>query len=279
MKIISWNVNGIRACVKKGFLDWLATQSDCVIGLQEVRARTSDLKSTIAQPSGWATHFFEGEKAGYSGVGLYSTWAFDEVHTSLDEERFDREGRVQIARLGKLRIVNVYFPNGGRDLSRVDYKLDFYARLLETLQPHKDEPMLIIGDYNTAHKPIDLARPKPNEKHTGFLPEEREVFQGWLDAGLTDTFRHFYPEQEGAYSWWSYFGGARKRNVGWRIDYVLANAAAMSFVRDAFILSDVKGSDHCPVGVDVDPAIFGDDLPKLASDVPSDASDDQTSLL
>ena len=264
MHLISWNVNGVRACAKKGFEQWLDSKEDAIIGLQEVRARYKDIPAPVRTPKGWATHFFEGEKAGYSGTGIYARWVPDEVITSIGEERFDREGRVQIARFGALWLANVYFPNGGRDLARVPYKLQFYAQLLATLQPMLDaeEPVIVMGDYNTAHHPIDLARQAQNKNSTGFLPIEREMFDVWLEAGFVDTFRAEHPEREGAYSWWAYRGGARARNVGWRIDYVLASKAAMPFVTRAYISQYTMGSDHCPVGVEVDEAIFGDRPPQ-----------------
>lgn len=280
MDIISWNVNGVRACVKKGFAAWLASKDDAIVGLQEVRARDRDIPAAVRTPQGWATHFFEGEKAGYSGTGIYSRWVPDEVITSIGEERFDREGRVQIARFGDLWLVNVYFPNGGRDLARVPYKLEFYTQLLATLQPKLDagEPVIVMGDYNTAHHAIDLARPTQNVKNTGFLPIERDMFDVWLNAGFVDTFRAEHPEREGAYSWWAYRGGARERNVGWRIDYVLASPAAMRFVRRAYISAYDMGSDHCPVGVEVDDAIFGENPPRRVSSE-EHVGQDQLSML
>lgn len=280
MDIISWNVNGVRACVKKGFAAWLESKGDVIVGLQEVRARYRDIPKAVREPVGWATHFFEGEKAGYSGTGLYSRWVPDEVITSIGEEQFDREGRAQIARFGDLWLVNVYFPNGGRDLARVPYKLAFYERLLATLRPMLDAgaPVIVMGDYNTAHHPIDLARPTQNIHSTGFLPIERDMFQVWLDAGFADTFRDEHPEREGAYSWWAYRGGARERNVGWRIDYVLASPAAQPFIKRAYISAYTMGSDHCPVGVEVDEAIFGSAPPTRVSPE-QHVGQDQPSLL
>lgn len=256
LKIYSWNVNGLRACAGKGFLDWLAGSEGSIVGLQEVRADLDQLPWDVRMPAGWHTDFFAAEsKKGYSGVGLYSRERFDEVSTSLGEARFDVEGRAQIARLGALTLANVYFPNGNgtdRDLSRIPYKLDFYAHLRELLQPAVDrgEPVLVMGDFNTAHQPIDLARPKANEETSGFRPEERAAFQQWIDAGYTDTFRHFCPDPQ-RYSWWTYRGNCRARNIGWRIDYVLASPGAMEFVVGADIHHDVPGSDHCPVSVTV----------------------------
>jgi exodeoxyribonuclease-3 len=180
----------------------------------------------------------------------------DRIETTLANGRFDAEGRLLIAYFGRMTVVTGYFPKGSgseRDNSRVPYKLDFYAALFDRLQQLKRRgPVYVIGDFNTAHEAIDLARPKTNEKTSGFLPEERAEFSRWLAAGWVDTFRAQHPGEEGHYTWWRQWGGAREKNVGWRIDYVLASPSAAARVRDAFIWSDVRGSDHCPVGVDID---------------------------
>ncbi|MCK5688195.1 exodeoxyribonuclease III [Myxococcota bacterium] len=260
MKLISWNVNGIRACERKGFSQWLATSPGDIIGLQEVRAREEQVPKNLLEQEEWCTHIVSAQKAGYSGVGLFCRQAADEILHSIGEERFDSEGRVQIARFGKLKIVNVYFPNGGgknRDNSRVPYKLDFYRRLFDLLDEEKKsgERILVMGDFNTAHKPIDLARPKANEKTSGFLIEEREELDRWLQSGWTDTFR-LYNQEGKNYTWWSNRQGARERNVGWRIDYVLASEAVLPFLKGGFILPEVMGSDHCPLGVELDESIL-----------------------
>ena len=261
MKIYSWNVNGLRACVRKGFLDWLSAVDADVVGLQEVRALPEQLKETTRQPEGWRAYFAPAEKKGYSGVALYSQADVDEVVDELGEPEFDREGRVQIARIGALTIANVYFPNGSgtnRDLSRIPYKLDFYEHLRERFLPalQGGEPLLVMGDFNTAHRPIDLARPKQNKKTSGFRPEEREALDRWFEDGWVDTFRHFCDEPE-RYTWWSQRKGVRERNVGWRIDYVLASPRAMEFVEAAEIHHEVMGSDHCPISVTLDGAVVG----------------------
>ncbi|MDQ7007120.1 MAG: exodeoxyribonuclease III [Acidobacteriota bacterium] len=261
MKILSWNVNGLRACERKGFLDFLRAEQPEILGLQEVRARPEQLSEAVLSPPGYHTAFTAAARPGYSGVALYAKTAPDRLETGLGEPRFDEEGRLQIARFGRLVVANVYFPNGNgkeRDNSRVPYKLDFYRALESRLARLRRGGMrvLVLGDFNTAHRAIDLARPKQNEKTSGFLPEEREEIDRWIAAGWVDTFRHF-EKGPGHYSWWSQRQGARQRNVGWRIDYVMASPAAMKFVRRAFILPEVMGSDHCPVGVEVDPAICG----------------------
>ena len=259
MKIISWNVNGLRAAVRKGFLEWLHQEDAEIIGLQEVRALPEQLKEKTRAPEGWQTHFCCAEKKGYSGVALYSRSPFDQVHSQVGIEHFDSEGRIQIATVGALTLVNAYFPNGSgknRDLSRIPYKLEFYRYLRDRFQEGLDrgERILVIGDFNTAHQEIDLARPQSNHKTSGFRPEEREEFDQWIQSGWTDTFRHFCSQPD-RYTWWSQRKGVRERNVGWRIDYVLASPGAMEFVQSADIHHHVLGSDHCPISVVVDPAI------------------------
>ena len=261
LRVLSWNVNGLRACDRAGFRRQLRRLRPDVIGVQEVRALPEQLEPGLRRPRNWHTSFVAAERKGYSGVGLYSRRAPDEVETSVGQERFDREGRVQLARFGRLLVANVYFPNGNgkdRDNGRVPYKLEFYRHLFELLQARRRAGLrvLVMGDFNTAHQAIDLARPKQNTKTSGFLPEERQELARWLGAGWVDTFRAFEPGG-GHYSWWSQRMGARERNIGWRIDYVLASSAAMGFVRGAFIHPEVTGSDHCPVGVSLDPAVLG----------------------
>ena len=255
MRVVSWNVNGLRACARKGFLDFLEASGADVVGLQEVRAFEHQLDAGVRGPAGWHATFAPAERPGYSGVALYSREPPERVETALGEPRFDVEGRLVIARFGRLAVASVYFPKGSgrdRDNSRVAYKLAFYAALLERLERlRRRGPVLVIGDYNTAHEPIDLARPAANTKTSGFLPEERAELGRWLAAGWVDTFRAGHPGEPGHYTWWRQWGGARERNVGWRIDYVLASPAAARRVTDAFIWPQVTGSDHCPVGVDL----------------------------
>ncbi len=259
MRILSWNVNGLRACEKKGFSRWLEGCGADVVALQEVRARPEQLPDHLRAPRDWHVHYVSAARPGYSGVALFSREAPDRVVTALGEERFDAEGRLQIASFGRLVIANVYFPNGNgkdRDNSRIPYKLDFYRALYERLDRLRrgGRRVLVMGDFNTAHREIDLARPKANVKTSGFRPEEREEFERWVQGGWTDTFRTF-EQGEGHYSWWSQRFGVRERNVGWRIDYVLASKAAMRHVRGATLHPDVLGSDHCPVGIELDPRI------------------------
>ncbi len=259
-RIYSWNVNGIRAATRKGLDRWIRRSAAEIIGLQEVRAHEDAIPDEIRAIDDYRHHWVAAERKGYSGVGLLSRRKPDRLDVSLGEDRFDSEGRLQIARFGRLVVVNGYFPNGsGKDRSndRVPFKLDWYRALFERVERWRrgGYRVLVMGDYNTAHKEIDLARPKDNRKTSGFLPVECAELDRWIEAGWIDTFRAFEPGG-GHYSWWSQRFGVRARNVGWRIDYILASPSAMRFVRNAFIEPDTEGSDHCPIGVDVDRTIF-----------------------
>jgi exodeoxyribonuclease-3 len=260
LRVISWNVNGLRACTRKGFLRWLRRAEADIVGLQEVRALPEDLAPRVRSPRGWQTCFSVAERRGYSGVGLLTRLSPDWVRTSLDDPQFDREGRLQIARFGRLVVANVYFPKGSgpkRDNSRIPYKLAFTRAVFGAVDRYRRAGyrVLVMGDWNTAHREIDLAFPRANVENSGFRPEERAELDRWLDAGWVDAFRHFEPGP-GHYTWWSQRKTVRERNIGWRIDFVLASRAAMPFVRAAFILPEVRGSDHCPIGVDLDPSIL-----------------------
>jgi exodeoxyribonuclease-3 len=261
MRIASWNVNGLRAAVRKGFADWLRDCDAEIVALQEVRARAEQLPSSVTDPEGWHFELAAAERPGYSGVALFSRQPPDALDRSLGHPRFDREGRVQIARFGALTVVNSYFPNGNgvnRDLSRIPYKIAYYRRLLKLLEPARraGEPVLVMGDFNVAHREIDLARPKQNEKTSGFRPEERRELERWFEHGWIDTFRAFEPGG-GHYTWWSQRKGVREKNIGWRLDLVLASPAAMEHVTGAAVHPEIAGSDHCPVSVEVEPAILG----------------------
>ncbi len=260
MRVVSWNVNGVRACVRRGFVDFLDRSKAHILGIQEVRALPEQIPEPARVPAGWHVAFAVAERRGYSGVALYSRTEPEHVENALGIPEFDVEGRYIAARYqtprGRLAVVNCYFPKGSgkeRDNSRVPYKLEFYRAVFDRVQTLRRRcPVLVVGDYNTAHQEIDLARPKTNRKSSGFLPEERAEMDRWLDAGWVDTFRARHPDAPGHYTWWRQWGGARERNVGWRIDYVLASPTAMRRVRDAFIWPNEAGSDHCPVGVDLD---------------------------
>ena len=254
-EIVSWNVNGIRAALRKGFADWLQAQNADVIGLQEVRAQVDLAEKELAGMRPYI-HVVAAEKKGYSGVGLLSK-AVPIMETSLESDEFDAEGRVQIAHYGSLTIANVYFPNGSgknRDNSRIPYKLAFYRKLYDKLDAlrHNGQHVVVMGDFNTAHRDIDLARPKDNRKTSGFCPEECEELDRWLNHGYTDTFRFQHPSQEGAYTWWSQRKGVRERNVGWRIDYIFVSESLRDRVVKSTIHSATLGSDHCPISVTLD---------------------------
>lgn len=260
MRIRSWNINGLRAAMKKGLPQWLEQTRPDVVGLQEVRAQPAQLEEELAALAPLSVHLNAAERKGYSGTALVSRRAPDEVRTSLGVAEFDVEGRVQVARFGRLHVVNVYVPNGNgkeRDNSRVPFKLAFQRRLFDLLEPLKarGERVLVMGDVNTAPEAIDLARPKQNEKTSGFLPEERAEVARWLNAGWVDTFRHF-EKGPGHYSWWSQRFGVREKNIGWRLDLVLASPGAVPFIRRAVIEREVMGSDHAPVGVDLDDGVL-----------------------
>lgn len=265
LRILSWNVNGLRSVHQRDvFLPWLTRSRAAFVGLQEVRAAPDQLPDELA-PKRWHREIVAAEKKGYSGVGFYSRQKPDAIATSLGEDRFDREARYLEARLGRLTIVTAYFPNGNgtpldngkRSNDRIPYKLDFYRAVFSHLEPRRaaGEPILVMGDFNTAHRELDLARPRENRGTSGFTEIERQELDRWLTSGWTDTFRHVHGDLEGAYSWWSQRVGVREKNIGWRLDLVLASPGVLPHLRDAFIHAHVLGSDHCPVGVDLDPTV------------------------
>lgn len=261
LRIVTWNVNGLRACARKGFGRWLARSKADIVALQEVRALPDEIPPALRAPRGWNVEFAPAERRGYSGVATYARRKPDAVTRSLADPRFDVEGRLLLARFGKLIVANVYFPKGSgkdRDNSRVPYKLDFYRALFAHVEKLRrgGYRVVVIGDFNTAHREIDLARPRDNAKTSGFLPEERAEIDRWVAAGWVDVFRTFVPGG-GHYTWWSQRQGARERNVGWRIDYALASPAAMRFARGAWLEPRTRGSDHCPAGVELDAGILG----------------------
>lgn len=264
MRILSWNVNGLRAAMEKGFRTWLSRSSSHIVGVQEVRATEEQLAEHARAWQRWHRSFSAAERPGYSGVGLFSKIKPDELVVKLGGASFDAEGRFQLARFGRLIVVNAYFPNGSgkdRDNSRIPFKLAFYRKVFDLLEAdrRKGAPILVMGDFNTAHRDIDLARPKQNAATSGFTIEEREEMDRVLRLGFIDTFRRFEPGP-GHYTWWSQRFGVRAKNIGWRIDYVLASPEADRHIRAAFIQREVVGSDHCPVGVDIDDEVVG---PKL----------------
>ena len=253
MRLISWNVNGIRAVAKKGFVDFVESSLPDVLCLQETKARPDQVPSEVLALKGYGKVFIDAtDKPGYSGVALLSRAPPDEVSFGLGEERFDREGRVIRARFGDVTLFNVYFPNGKMSQERLDYKMDFYAKFLAVIKEldRQGENVVICGDINTAHREIDLSRPKENAKVSGFLPAERAWIDDLLAAGFIDTFREFdqSPQQ---YTFWDMKTMARERNVGWRIDCFYINRRLRPRLKNAFILPEVLGSDHCPIGLEL----------------------------
>ncbi len=254
LRLFSWNVNGLRACGRKGFLDWLAEAQPDVLGLQETRALPDQLDEELRDPDGYRTHFHPAERKGYSGVALYTRIAPESVVLGgLEEPRFDDEGRLIIADYGDFLFYTGYFPNGGADLSRVPYKLEFSDAVLQHAEAQRRDgrSVVICGDVNTAHQEIDLANPKSNQKNTGFLPEERAWVSRFLDHGYVDIFRKLHPGEEGLYTWWSNRPGVRERNVGWRIDYFFISPELESRVVSARLHPQVMGSDHCPIELEL----------------------------
>jgi len=250
--LLSWNVNGARAVYKKGFVDWLAQASPDILCLQETRAEEKELPGDMAQPAGYRRFWNPSiRKRGYSGTALLTKLEPLSVQFGLGVEKFDDEGRTVIARYPAFTLLNCYFPNGSRDLSRVPFKLAFYDAFLDKCEQlrARGQAVIFCGDVNTAHKEIDLAHPRENQGNTGFLPEERAWMDKLAQAGYVDTFRHLHPDLIGQYTWWSMPTRARARNIGWRIDYFFVAREMLDRVDDAFILPDVTGSDHCPVGL------------------------------
>jgi exodeoxyribonuclease-3 len=252
VKIYSWNVNGIRAAAQKGYTEWLENSDADILCLQETKAQVDQLDDNIINPNGYHSHWNSALKKGYSGVATFSKKEPISIRNGLENEKFDNEGRVIESEYDKFTLLNIYFPNGRRDLSRVDYKLEFCDLVLSRCESLRSEGknLIICGDYNTAHKEIDLKNPKANQKTTGFLPEERAWIDKFIAHGYIDTFREFTKEPEN-YTWWSYRFNARQKNIGWRIDYFFINKEFLPNLKDAFILSDVGGSDHCPLGIEI----------------------------
>lgn len=251
IRIMSWNVNGLRAAERKGFVDWLQASRPDILGLQEVKALPEQLSESLRAPEGYHAYFAPAERKGYSGVALYSRIEPCEVRLGIGIEAYDREGRTLVADYGDFVFITTYTPNGGNDHARVPYKMGYKAALIGYCERLRGQGRSVIfcGDINTAHREIDLARPRENRKTTGFLPVERSWFDAVLGLGWIDSFRHLHEDVEGAYSWWSFRSGARERNVGWRIDYVMSSPDLADRILEATIHRDVPGSDHCPVSL------------------------------
>ena len=250
LKFISWNVNGIRAVEKKGFVEMLQEFDADIIGLQETKAQPDQLSDSLKNIPGYTSYWHSAERKGYSGVALYTRLKPVAVHYGIGEQEFDCEGRVITLEFDTYYLVNIYFPNAGDKLKRLDYKLRFDVKLLSFAQElEKKKNVILCGDFNVAHKEIDLKNPKTNTKNAGFSPEERAWMDSFVEAGFIDTFRMFNQEPE-QYSWWSYRFSARSKNIGWRIDYFCVNNDAEKNVAGATIRQEILGSDHCPVELD-----------------------------
>jgi exodeoxyribonuclease-3 len=254
--LVSWNVNGIRAAEKKGFLPWLKASNYDIVSVQETKvSQEVKLNPELVTPAGYNSYWDYAEKKGYSGVASYvkSDFLPKKIITDYNDQTLAKEGRLLELDYGEFSLFNIYFPNGKRDGERLKYKLDFYQHFLAYIVKLKKtgKGVIFCGDVNTAHQEIDLARPKENSKVSGFLAEERAWIDQVVAAGFVDTLRLFHPEPN-LYSWWDQFTHARERNVGWRIDYFFVSEDLVPKVNDAFILADVLGSDHAPVGIEID---------------------------
>lgn len=253
MKLYSWNVNGLRATLAKDDWQWFARCDGDIIGLQETKAEPEQIPEEHRNPSGYTGYWNSSKgKKGYSGVAVFSRPSPVSVTTELPAQAYHGEGRVLHLEYPWFHYFNIYFPNGQKDEARLQYKLGFYDAFLEYAQTLRGQkPIVVCGDFNTAHKPIDLARPKENETVSGFLPVERAWMDKFASHGYVDTFRHVHGEIPDAYTWWSFRMNARKRNVGWRIDYFFVSDELKDAISDAWIEPDVTGSDHCPVGLEL----------------------------
>jgi exodeoxyribonuclease III len=254
LRIISWNVNGVRAAWKKGFGQWFENEKADVVCLQETKAQPDQLDAAALNPHGYHGEFHWGEKKGYSGVATFSKTAPAKIERGFAIPKFDNEGRVLVTKHDDITLFNIYFPNGKAREERLKFKMDFYEALLKDVIPRYrkrgDDKIVICGDVNTAHKDIDLARPKENRKISGFLPQECEWMDRLLADGFIDTFREFEKGPE-HYSWWDQQSRARDRNVGWRIDYFFISKNLRPRLKKAFIQPETMGSDHCPVGIEL----------------------------
>lgn len=253
MNITTWNINGIRAAIQKGINHWVQGFLPDILCFQEIKAKPEQFDATIFQDMGYECVWNPAVRPGYSGVGVLHNHKPNKVKFGLDDPKFDQEGRVIQLSFDKFELFNIYFPNGGRELERVPYKLDFYAHLLNYCDElHKKKKAIILtGDFNTAHQEIDLKHPKENQKNTGFLPEERVWIDYYLQHGFSDIYRKLYPDRV-QYTWWTYRMNARQKGVGWRLDYFLLSNSLVPEVEDVIIHDDVKGSDHCPVTLQIE---------------------------
>ena len=251
LSLVSWNVNGVRAAERKGFLDWFHEAKHDIVCLQETKAEVGQLSPKLVHPDGYESYWSSAIRKGYSGTAVYTKHSPIFAETSFGDPFLDGEGRIVQLEFEKFFLFNVYFPNGKTGEERLNFKLEFYKRFLKLVESfRKKKPIIICGDVNTAHEEIDLARPKENEHISGFMRIERDWIDALVKAGYIDTFRLF-EKNGGYYSWWDMKSGARERNVGWRIDYFFVSDELKKNVTKAWIDKDVLGSDHCPVGIEI----------------------------
>lgn len=248
MKIISWNINGLRSISKKGFTGWLKRESPDIVCLQEIKIQENQVTPDLIYQTDYYPLFSFAKRPGHSGVTVLSKSKPEKVIRILGLERFDSEGRILELKFPGFTLLNLYMPHGGRGKENLAYKLEAYKYLLKRLRKAKQQNLMLVGDFNVAHKEIDLARPKQNKNNIMFTPEERRRVDQLIDADFIDSFREF-DKDGGRYTWWPYFANARQRNLGWRIDYCFVSKFLRSRLQNAFILKDVPGSDHCPIGV------------------------------
>lgn len=250
IRLVSWNVNGIRAGIRKGFFDWMAQDNPDILGLQETKISAHQLTPQMTEREGYQSYWSHAEKAGYSGTVVYTKPKPLSVSYGFDIPEFDSEGRTVVTEYPEFTFINIYYPNGQRGDDRLDYKMRFYDALLDYANGLRKagKKLVLCGDFNTAHKPIDLARPKANENVSGFLPIERAWMDKFVAEGYIDTFREYCDEPD-QYSWWNMRARARERNVGWRIDYFFVSDDLKPNLVGADIHQDVMGSDHCPVSL------------------------------
>ncbi|WP_291578541.1 exodeoxyribonuclease III [Clostridium sp. UBA6640] len=253
MKIYSWNVNGLRAMLKKDFIPWIMELSPDILCIQETKLQEDNLDENITNIEGYHSYFSHGIKKGYSGVAIYTKAKPESIKNGIGIERFDIEGRILIAEYEDFTLMNIYFPNGQSSEERLQYKMEFYDAILDfcNTEVSKGTNLIICGDYNTAHTPMDIKNAKANEKTSGFLPMERAWIDKFISNGYIDTFRYINPD-EIKYSWWSYRFKARERNAGWRIDYFFVSDNMINRVSKAEILNEVLGSDHCPITLEIE---------------------------
>lgn len=249
MKIISWNVNGLRAVYKRNFRDWLMKTDADFVCLQEVKVDIHQVPSDLINPAGYFSYFNFGIHKGHSGVAVFTKEKPKEIKKVIGFKRLDQEGRVLILRYKKFTLFNLYLPHGGRQKENLPYKLEVYDYLIDYLGKIKNEKIILAGDFNVAHKEIDLARPKENVNNIMFTPEERKQIDRLISLGFIDTFRKLHPEG-GHYTWWVYpINNRERKDVGWRIDCLFVSKNLTSRLKKAVILSEVTGSDHCPIGI------------------------------